>query len=93
MLIATVSCHGLRPPNHLYVILLYDNRTGVDQCLWLSSVVCHIGCLSTRFLGESLVYILRENSGRTEVSTGYWVTCGISLFIRINLIPLNRLVG
>jgi hypothetical protein len=33
VLIATVSCHGLRPPNHLYVILLYDNRTGVDQCL------------------------------------------------------------
>jgi len=38
VLIATVSCHGLRPPNHLYVILLYDNRTGVDQCLWLSLI-------------------------------------------------------
>ncbi|EWM24806.1 hypothetical protein Naga_100628g5 [Nannochloropsis gaditana] len=38
-LIANVSCHGLRPPNHLYVILLYDNRTGVDQCLWLSVVL------------------------------------------------------
>ncbi|EWM20064.1 hypothetical protein Naga_101988g2 [Nannochloropsis gaditana] len=43
VLIATVSCHGLRPPNHLYVILSYDNRTGVDQCLWLSLVV--FGCL------------------------------------------------
>jgi len=73
VLIATVSCHGLRPPNHLYVILLYDNRTGVDQCLWLSLVVCRIGYLSTRFLGESLVYILRENRGRTEELTGYWV--------------------
>ncbi|EWM20235.1 hypothetical protein Naga_100533g7 [Nannochloropsis gaditana] len=38
VLIAIVSCHGLRPPNHLYVILLYDNRTGVDQCLWLSLI-------------------------------------------------------
>ncbi|EWM20211.1 hypothetical protein Naga_100925g1 [Nannochloropsis gaditana] len=73
VLIATVSCHGLRPPNHFYVILLYDNRTGVDQCLWLSLVICRIGHLSTRFLGESLVYILRENSGRTEELTGYWV--------------------
>ena len=54
MLIATVSCHGLRPPNHLYVILSYDNRTGVDQCLWLSLVVGRIGYLSTRFLGESI---------------------------------------
>jgi len=52
VLIAAVSCHGLRPPNHLYVILLYDNRTGVDQCLWLSLVV--FGYLSTRFLGESI---------------------------------------
>src|SRR6056297_500260 len=73
VLIATVSCHSLRPPNHLYVILSYDNRTGVDQCLWLSLVVGRIGYLSTRFLGESLVYILRENSGRTEELTGYWV--------------------
>jgi len=32
-----------------------------------------------------LVYILRENRGRTEESTGYWVTSGISLFIRIRL--------
>src|SRR6056297_1072647 len=39
VLIATVSCHSLRPPNHLYVILSYDNRTGVDQCLWLSVVL------------------------------------------------------
>ncbi|EWM20349.1 hypothetical protein Naga_100252g1 [Nannochloropsis gaditana] len=39
VLIATVSCHSLRPPNHLYVILSYDNRTGVDQCLWLSIVL------------------------------------------------------
>ncbi|EWM20025.1 putative polyprotein [Nannochloropsis gaditana] len=54
VLIATVSCHGLRPPNHLYVILSYDNRTGVDQCLWLSLVVGRIGYLSTRFLGESI---------------------------------------
>ena len=81
VLIAIVSCHTLRPPNHLYVILLYDNRTGVDQCLWLSLVVfgclwlslvifgClwlslavgRIGYLSARFLGESLVHILREN--------------------------------
>ncbi|EWM20838.1 hypothetical protein Naga_100497g2 [Nannochloropsis gaditana] len=89
VLIATVSCHGLRPPNrppnHLYVILLYDNRTGVDQCLWLSLVVDRIGYLSTRFLGESLVYILRENRGRTEELTGYWVIhSGICLFIRIS---------
>ena len=75
MLIATVSCHGLRPPNHLYVILLYDNRTGVDQCLWLSGRLS--GYLSTRFLGESLVYILRENSGRTEELIAYWVTRGV----------------
>jgi len=47
-------------------------------------VICRIGYLSTRFLGESLVYILRENSGRTEEITGYWVIrCGITLFIRI----------
>ena len=39
VLIATVSCNTLRPPNHLYVISLYDNRTGVDQCLWLSIVL------------------------------------------------------
>ncbi|EWM20260.1 hypothetical protein Naga_100167g1 [Nannochloropsis gaditana] len=39
VLIATVSCHSLRPPHHLYVILPYDNRTGVDQCLWLSIVL------------------------------------------------------
>ena len=44
VVIACMSCHGLRPPNHLYVILLYDNRTGVDQCLKLSLVV--FGCLS-----------------------------------------------
>src|SRR6056297_1033449 len=92
VLIATVSCHTLRPPNHLYVISSYDNRTGVDQCLWLSLVVGRIGYLSTRFLGESLVYILRENSGRTEESTGYWVIhSGISLFIRIKYMP--RLFG
>jgi hypothetical protein len=42
VLLAIVSCHGLHPPNHLYVILLYDNRTGVDQCLWLSLI---FGCL------------------------------------------------
>jgi hypothetical protein len=51
VLITIVSCHGWRPPNHLYVILLYDNRTDVDQCLWLS-FDC-LGSLSTRFLGES----------------------------------------
>ena len=32
-----------------------------------------------------LVYILRENRGRIEELTGYWVTCGISLLIRIRL--------
>ena len=32
----------------------------------VSLVVDRIGYLSTRFLAESLVYILRENSGRTE---------------------------
>jgi len=32
----------------LYVILLYDNRTGVDQSIWLS-----FGYLRRRFLGES----------------------------------------
>jgi hypothetical protein len=74
VLIASVSCHGLRPPNHLCVLLLYDKRTGVDQCLWLSLVVDRIGYLSTRFLGESLVSILRENSGRTEELIGYWVS-------------------
>jgi len=36
-----------------------NNRTGVDQCLWLSLIV--FGYLSARFLGESLVHILREN--------------------------------
>src|SRR6056297_4361121 len=90
VLIATVSCHSLRPPNHLYVILSYDNRTGVDQCHWLSLVVGRIGYLSTRFLGESMVHILRENSGRTEASIGYWVIrCGISLFIRIILCGMH----
>jgi hypothetical protein len=50
----------------------------------VSLVVDRIGHLSARFLGESLVYILRENSGRTEELIGYWVIrCGISLFIRI----------
>jgi hypothetical protein len=51
----------------------------------VSLVVDRIGYLSTRFLGESLVDILREKSDRTEESIGYWVTCGISLFIRIRL--------
>jgi hypothetical protein len=36
VVIASVSCHGLRPPNHFVYISLYDNRTGVDQCIWLS---------------------------------------------------------
>jgi hypothetical protein len=70
VLIATVSCHGLRPPNHLYVILLYDNRTGVDQCLCLSVVLV---ILVRDSWVNRLVYILRENSGRTEESIGYWV--------------------
>jgi hypothetical protein len=93
VLFATVSCHGLRPPNHLYVILLYDNRTGVDQCLWLSLVICRIGYLSARFLGESLVYILRENSSRTEELNwilGYPQRC-FGLFIRIRLWALTDL--
>ena len=38
-----------------------------------------------RFLGESLVYILRENSNCTEESTGYWVIHSFGLFIRIRL--------
>ncbi|EWM24808.1 hypothetical protein Naga_100628g2 [Nannochloropsis gaditana] len=89
VLIATVSCHGLRPPNHC--MLYYRTTTGLAStsvfgCLWLSLVVGRIGYLSTRFLGESLVYILRENRGRTEELTGYWVIhSGICLFIRIRL--------
>jgi hypothetical protein len=73
VLIATVSCHGLRPPNHFIgyiVIRQQDWRRSV------SLVVDRIGYLSARFLGESLVYILREKSGRTEESIGYWVTRG-----------------
>src|SRR6056297_2990486 len=81
VLIATVSCHTLRPPNHLYVISSYDNRTGVDQCLWLSVVLV---ILVHDSWVNRLVYILRENSNCTEESTGYWVIhSGISLFIRI----------
>ncbi|EWM20476.1 hypothetical protein Naga_101444g2 [Nannochloropsis gaditana] len=89
VLIATVSCHGLRPPNHLYVILSYDNRTGVDQCLWLSLVVFG-------WLWLALVILVRDSwvnhwstfsgrtSGRTEEAIEYWVIHrGICLFIRI----------
>jgi len=63
VLFATVSCYCLRPPNHLCVLLLYDNRTGVDQCIWLSVVLV---ILVQDSWVNRLVYILRENSGRTE---------------------------
>jgi len=53
-------------------------------------VIDRIGYLSARFLGESLVYILRENSGRTEELIRYWATCGISLFIRIIIKQFDR---
>jgi hypothetical protein len=43
-----------------------------------------VGYLRTRFLDESLIYILRENSGRTEELIGYWVIQQrFGLFIRI----------
>jgi hypothetical protein len=52
----------------------------------VSLVVDRTGYLSARFLGESLVYILRENSSRTEELNwilGYPQRC-FGLFIRIN---------
>ena len=56
----------------------------------MTLVIDRIGYLSARFLGESLVYILRENSGRTEELIRYWATCGISLFIRIIIKQFDR---
>ena len=86
MLIATVSCHGLRPPNHLYVILLYDNRTGVDQCLWLSVVLVIL--VRDSWVNRWSTFSGRT-SGRTEEAIGYWVIhSGICLFIRIRLLAL-----
>jgi hypothetical protein len=53
----------------------------------VSLVVDRIGYLSTRFLGESLVYILRENSGRTEELIGYWVIRGVLVCLFASRIP------
>jgi hypothetical protein len=50
----------------------------VFGCLWLSLVILVHDSWVNR-----LVYILRENSNCTEELIRYWVTCGISLFIRI----------
>jgi hypothetical protein len=53
VLIAIVSCHGLRPPNHFMcpsVIRQQDWRRPVSLVVF--------AYLSTRFLGQSLVYIL-----------------------------------
>jgi hypothetical protein len=47
----------------LYDIFLYDNRTGVDQCLWLSVVLVIL--VQDSWLNR-LVYILRENISCTE---------------------------
>jgi hypothetical protein len=78
VLISIVACHALRPPHHFVCYII------VRQQDWRRPVSLVVfGYLRTRFLGESLVYILRENSGRTEESIGYWGTCGVfGLFIR-----------
>jgi hypothetical protein len=84
VLFAIVSCHGLRPPNHLYVISLYDNRTGVDQCLCLYVVLVIL--VQDSWLNR-LVYIPRENISCTEELNwilGYPQRC-FGLFIRIRL--------
>jgi len=74
---------------HLIICMLYCYTTtglastSVFGCLWLSVVLV---ILVRDSWVNRLVYILRENSNRTEESTGYWVIrCGISLFIRIRL--------
>ncbi|EWM20389.1 hypothetical protein Naga_100417g6 [Nannochloropsis gaditana] len=58
----------------LYVILLYDNRTGVDQCLQLSVVL--VVLVQDSWLNR-LGYILRKNSNCTEELIGYWITFDI----------------
>jgi hypothetical protein len=60
----------------------------------VSLVVDRTGYLSARFLGESLVYILRENSSRTEELNwilGYPPQRCFGLFIRIRLWALTDL--
>jgi len=85
-----MSC--LRPPNHFvcYIILRQqDWRRPVSLVVF--DYLWSVGYLSTRFLDESLVYILRENSGRTEELIGYWVLRNILVCLFAS--PMNILAS
>jgi len=70
VLIAIVSCHGLRPPYHFVCYLTIKQQ---DWRRPLSLVVfdCILVILARDSWVNRLVYILREKSGDTEVLIGY----------------------